>query len=430
VHVKSPGSSPEELEATSDDTSATFELSRFVRRIGRVVFGPPLKSSAIVQERIRKLVALPVLSADALSSVAYGPQAMVAVLVLAGGAGPGWSLPVATAIAVLMLAVGLSYRQTIRAYPHGGGSYIVASENLGQVAGLVAAAGLITDYVLTVAVSISSGLAAVTSAIPSLAPAVVPLGVGVITVLLAANLRGVRQSGALFAAPTYAFILAIALLVVVGLVDAAGRGFAASPRPAVHASEGLGLLLVLRAFSSGATAMRGIEAISNAVPVFEPVPRRNARTTLSWMIGLLIAMFAGVIALVELSGIVPEGSQTMLSQLARLHFGNGPIYIYTQAATALILLLAANTAYNDFPPRDVPASRATDSPRRGFSRWAIASPSTTASSSCRWWRRSCSSRSRSPRREWSSIGGAGVAPHGARAWPSMPSDARCPRSCS
>jgi amino acid transporter len=248
-----------------------------------------------------------------------------------------------------MLAVGLSYRQTIRAYPHGGGSYIVASENLGQTSGLVAAAGLITDYVLTVAVSISSGLAAVTSAIPSLAPLVVPLGVGVIAVLLAANLRGVRQAGALFAAPTYAFILAIALLVVVGLMDAAGRGFAPLPRPAVHVSEGLGLLLVLRAFSSGATAMTGIEATSNAVPAFEPVAWRNARTTLSWMIGLLIAMFAGVIALVELGGVVPETSQTVLSQLAHLHFGSGPLYIYTQAATAMILLLAANTAYNDFP---------------------------------------------------------------------------------
>jgi amino acid transporter len=349
VHVTPPGSSPEELEATSDDPDATFELRGFARRIGRVVFGPPLRSSAIVQERIRKLVALPVLSADALSSVAYGPQAMVGVLVLAGRVGLGWSLPIAAAIVVLMLAVGLSYRQTIRAYPHGGGSYIVASENLGQTAGLVAAAGLITDYVLTVAVSISSGLAAVTSAIPSLAPVVVPLGVVVIAVLLAANLRGVRQSGALFAAPTYAFILAIALLVVAGLTDAAGSGFAAPPRPALQASEGLGLLLVLRAFSSGATAMTGIEAISNAVPVFEPVAWRNARATLSWMIGLLIAMFVGVIALVELGGIVPEASQTMLSQLAHLHFGDGPIYIYTQAATALILLLAANTAYNDFP---------------------------------------------------------------------------------
>jgi amino acid transporter len=349
VHVKPPGVSQEELEATSDGDGGAFDVRSLAHRFGRVVFGPPLKSSAIVQARIRKAVALPVLSADALSSVAYGPQAMAAVLVLAGGAGLRWSLPIAAAIVLLMLAVGLSYRQTIRGYQRGGGSYIVAGENLGQVAGLVAAAGLITDYVLTVAVSISAGLAAVTSAIPSLEPAVVPLGIGVIAVLLAANLRGVRQAGALFAAPTYAFIVAIALVVVVGLLDAAGRGFAALPRPAFHASEAVGILLVLRAFSSGATAMTGIEAISNSVPAFEPVAWRSARTTLSWMIGLLIAMFAGVIVVGELGGIVPNPSQTMLSQLAHLQFGNGPLYIYIQAATALILLLAANTAFNDFP---------------------------------------------------------------------------------
>jgi amino acid transporter len=313
------------------------------------VFGPALKSSAIVQERMRKLVALPVLSADALSSVAYGPQAMLVILALAGGAGLGWSLPVSAAIACLMLAVGLSYRQTIRAYPHGGGSYIVATDNLGLVPGLLAAAGLVTDYVLTVAISISSGLDAVTSAVPSLQSAVVPLGLAVIAVLLVGNLRGVRQAGALFAAPTYAFILAIGLLVLVGIADAAGRGFHALPRPELHATQAVGLLLVLRAFSSGATAMTGIEAISNAVPAFRPVEWRNARTTLGWMIGLLVAMFAGTIALIELDGIVPVSDQTVLSQLAHRHFGDGPLYAYTQAATALILLLAADTAYNDFP---------------------------------------------------------------------------------
>ncbi len=298
---------------------------------------------------MRKLIALPVLSADALSSVAYGPESMLAILVLAGGSGFGWSLPVSGAIAFLMLAVGLSYRQTIRTYPHGGGSYIVASANLGRVPGLVAAAGLITDYVLTVAVSISSGLAAVTSAIPSLRSAVVPIGVALIVFLLAANLRGVRQAGALFAAPTYAFIVAIALLVIVGLIDARRRGFNALPPPALHASQAVTLLLVLRAFASGSTAMTGIEAISNAVPAFKPVEWRNARTTLTWMVGLLIAMFTGIIVLVHLDGIVPESTQTVLSQLAHLDFGNGPLYVYTQAATALVLLLAADTAYNDFP---------------------------------------------------------------------------------
>lgn len=349
IHVKPGGGPPAALEATSDEGDAGPNLSAVAHRFSRAVLGPPLRSTALLQERMRKLIALPVLSADALSSVAYGPQSMLAILVLAGGAGLGLSLPISGAIALLMLAVGLSYRQTIRAYPHGGGSYIVATENLGRVPGLLAAAGLITDYVLTVAISIASGLAAVTSAIPSLSSAAVPIGVAVIAVLLAANLRGVRQAGSLFAAPTYLFILAIALLVIVGLVDAGGRGFHAVPRPVVHASEGVGLLLALRAFSSGATAMTGVEAISNAVPAFKPVEWRNARTTLSWMLGLLIAMFAGIIALVELDGIVPRSGETVLSQLAHRSFGSGPLYVFVQAATALILLLAANTAYNDFP---------------------------------------------------------------------------------
>ena len=349
VHVEPAGGSPDQLEATLDESGEGVDARTVGRRIRRAVLGPPLKSTAIVQERMRKLIALPVLSADALSSVAYGPEAMLAVLVLAGGPGLGWSLPVSGAIAFLMLAVGLSYRQTIRAYPHGGGSYIVASANLGRVPGLVAAAGLITDYVLTVAVSVSSGLAAVTSALPSLQPAVVPIGVALIAFLLAANLRGVRQAGAVFAAPTYAFILAIALLVVVGLLDAGHRSFHPLPAPVLHASQGVGLLLVLRAFASGSTAMTGIEAISNAVPAFKPVEWRNARTTLTWMIALLISMFVGIVLLVHLDGIVPESRQTVLSQLAHLDFGSGPLYVYTQAATALVLLLAADTAYNDFP---------------------------------------------------------------------------------
>ncbi|MHB8491849.1 MAG: APC family permease [Solirubrobacteraceae bacterium] len=284
-----------------------------------------------------------------MSSVAYGPEAMLAVLVLGGGAGLGFSLPVAGVIAFLMLAVGVSYRQTIRAYPHGGGSYIVASDNLGRVPGLIAAAGLMTDYILTVAVSVAAGVAAITSAIPSLAPDTVPLGVGAIAVLLAGNLRGVRQAGALFSAPTYAFIFAMFALVAVGLIDASGRGFHATARPPLKATEAVGVLLVLRAFSSGSTAMTGIEAISNAVPAFRPVEWRNARTTLTWMVGLLIALFAGTIAMVQLDGVVPNAHETLLSALAHRSFGSGLMYPVTQAATAAILLLAANTAYNDFP---------------------------------------------------------------------------------
>ncbi|MDX3854315.1 APC family permease [Streptomyces sp. AK02-01A] len=322
---------------------------RIALRVRRVLLGAPLESTAVARERMRKLVALPVLSADALSSVAYGPEALLVILVLGGAAGLAYSVPVALAIVFLMLAVGVSYRQTIRAYPHGGGSYIVATDNLGRVPGLMAAAGLMTDYILTVAVSVSSGMAAVTSALPRLADDVVPIGLLVIAFLLAGNLRGVRQAGALFAAPTYAFIIAVLSLVVVGLYDASDRGFDPVPPPPLHAVEGVGVLLVMRAFASGATAMTGIEAISNAVPAFQPVAWRNARTTLTWMIGLLVVMFAGTIAVVHFSGVVPAPGETVLSQLARRNFGSGAMYVFIQAATALVLLLAANTAYNDFP---------------------------------------------------------------------------------
>jgi amino acid transporter len=341
--------SPSEVRATAETEAQPSTRGHAVYRLRRALLGPPLRSTAIARERMRKLVALPVLSADALSSVAYGPEAMLAILVLAGGGGLGYSLPIAATIAFLMLAVGVSYRQTIRAYPHGGGSYIVASDNLGRTPGLVAAAGLMTDYILTVAVSVASGLEAVTSAVPSLAPDAVAIGVGVIAVLLAGNLRGVRQAGALFAAPTYAFIGAMFVLVAVGLVKSAGHGFHATPRPPLTATEGVGVLLVLRAFASGSTAMTGIEAISNAVPVFKPTEWRNARKTLTWMVGLLIVLFAGTIAMVQLGGIVPSAQETVLSQLAHRSFGTGFMYPITQAATAAILLLAANTAYNDFP---------------------------------------------------------------------------------
>jgi amino acid transporter len=337
------------IETTSATEAEPTPAARARQTANRLLFGPPLDVSAIALERMRKLVALPVLSADALSSVAYGPEAMLAILVLAGLPGLSYSLPVGGAIAFLMLAVGVSYRQTIRAYPQGGGSYIVATQNLGRVPGLIAAAGLLIDYVMTVAVSIASGVAAITSAYPSLQSASTWIGVCVIVALLGGNLRGVRQAGTLFAAPTYAFIAAIGALVIAGLVHAAGRGFHPAPAPHLTAVEGVSVLLVLRAFSSGATAMTGIEAISNAVPAFQPVEWRNARATLSWMVGLLIVMFAGILVVAKLAGVVPQNNQTMLSQLAHLYYGNGPAYLFIQVTTAAVLLLAANTSFNDFP---------------------------------------------------------------------------------
>jgi amino acid transporter len=339
----------EDLEAMPWAGAMPASSGRLGFVVRRVLLGPVLRSAAVAEERMRKLVALPVLASDALSSVAYGPEAMLAVLLLAGSAQLKLSLPIAGAIIVLMIAVGLGYRQVIRAYPQGGGSYIVARENLGSLAGLLAGAGLILDYTLTVTVSIAAGVAAVTSAAPSLATATVPIGIAVIGILVAGNLRGVRAAGSVFAGPTYLFVIAIALIVIVGLFKAARHGFAPTPPAAVHATQGVGILLILRAFSSGATAMTGIEAISNSVPAFQPPEAVNARRTLSVMVVLLIALFAGTVFLAHLDGAAPGGGQTVLSRLAHQSVGSGVLYVYVQAATALVLLLAANTAFNGFP---------------------------------------------------------------------------------
>ncbi|MFI2709337.1 APC family permease [Micromonospora sp. NPDC018662] len=355
---------PDELIATRPAYLPGNRAGRAVARLRRTLVGPPLASSSVLYERMRKLVALPVLSSDLLSSVAYGPEAMLAVLVLAGGAALGLALPLAALLAVLMIAVGLSYRQTIPAYPHGAGSYLVAGDNLGRTAGLAAAAGLMLDYVLTVSVSVAAGVHAVTSALPGLTRWTVPLGVLVIAVVLAGNLRGVRTAGNIFVLPTYAFVVVVLAVLAVGYAKAAGRGFAPVPPPAVPAAEGLGLLLVLRAFSSGAVSMTGIEAVSNAVPAFRPTEWRNARTTLGWMVAMLVMLFAGLVGLIHLDGLVPRADETVLSQLGRVTFPTGPWYAFLQTTTALILLLAANTAFNDFPRLLFFMARDGHAPRR------------------------------------------------------------------
>lgn len=350
AHVRfAPSVRSGELIATEEALEPPTRAGRLLHACRRAALGAPLRTAAVTSERMRKLVALPILSSDALSSVAYGPEAMLTVLALAGASALGATLPIAAVIAFLMIAVGVSYRQTVRAYPGGGGSYIVASDNLGEIPGLLAAAGLMIDYVLTVSVSVAAGVAAMTSAAPSLRPLTVPLGVAVIAILLLGNLRGVREAGAIFAWPTYAFLMAIALVVVSGIIHVAGHGFSASAPPRLAATEGLGVFLVLRAFASGATAMTGIEAISNAIPSFEPPEWRNARTTLTTMVVLLVCSFVGIVVLVHFDGIVPLNHETVLSQLAHASLGHGVLYVYVQAATALVLLLAANTAFNGFP---------------------------------------------------------------------------------
>lgn len=334
-----------EVDSTADPDSG---VGRVAHAIKHRVVGPPLRSTALAEQRMGKLLALPVLSPDALSSVAYGPEAMMAILVLAGSSRLGLSLPIGAVLVVLMISVSLGYRQVIRAYPHGGGSYIVARHELGPNWGLLAGAGLILDYILTVAVSVAAGVAAVTSALPSWTSAAVPIGLAMILLLVLANLRGARDAGALFAAPTYMFVLSITLVVVIGLIKSAGHGFHTIAPPAHHATEALGVLLILRAFSSGATAMTGIEVISNAVPVFKPPEADNARTTLSWMMFLLVAMFAGVLVVAHLDGASP-GNTTVLSQIAHDTVGSGVLYAFVQISTTLILLIAANSAVNGFP---------------------------------------------------------------------------------
>lgn len=351
LHIRSArrGAEDDELEVTPEAGEGDSGSGRLAYALRRVLIGPALRSTAIAEELMGRLLALAVLSPDALSSVAYGPEAMMAILVLAGSGELKLSLPIGAALAVLMLSVGLGYRQVIRAYPHGGGSYIVASDSLGRQWGLLAGAGLIVDYILTVAVSVAAGVEAVTSAIPSLDSARVVIGLVVIVLLVAGNLRGVRDAGAAFAAPTYLFVAAIALVVIAGLLKAGAHGFhpaAAAPHRAV---EAVGVLLLLRAFASGATAMTGIEVISNAVPVFRPPQARHARQTLTVMMGLLISMFVGVVLVAHFDGAAPGGSQTVLSQIAHDSVGGGIPYGFVQVATTLVLLVAANSAFNGFP---------------------------------------------------------------------------------
>jgi amino acid transporter len=315
--------------------------------VRRLVFGDPLESSQLEHQRLGKVRALAIFSSDALSSVAYATEEILLVLIGAGTAALSLSLPIALVITGLLAVVTASYRQTIHAYPGGGGAFIVAYDNLGEKAGLVAAAALLIDYVLTVAVSITAGVRAMTSAFPVLAAWTVPLCLVAILLVTWSNLRGMRESAGIFAIPTYLFIAAVLVLVAVGGVMAAlGR-----LQPYDHATPTgeLSALMVLRAFSSGCSAMTGVEAISNGVPAFRRPARRNASTTLIAMSLLLGTMFLGITALAQALDVVPSADESVLSLVARGVVGQGVFYYVLQAATALILLLAANTSFTGFP---------------------------------------------------------------------------------
>ncbi|MGB4592533.1 MAG: APC family permease [Coriobacteriia bacterium] len=317
----------------------------------RLLLGNPLHNREAMHQRLSNPVALAVFSSDALSSVAYAPGEIMLMLALAGSGALRLTLPIAIAIGVLLIVVVLSYRQTIREYPGGGGSYIVAKENLGTIPGLIAGASLLVDYILTVAVSIAAAVAAITSAQPQLLKYTVPMAVIFVLLLAIANLRGVKESGAIFAGPTFAFILLLGFMVVVGLMRfATGHPFTVPvPHETIEPIQTLGLFLVLKAFASGCTAMTGVEAIANGVQAFRVPEDKNASKTLTWMAGILLFLFVGVALLISLSGVQPSEAETVISQLSRAIFGTGWLYYVISASVAAILVLAANTAYADFP---------------------------------------------------------------------------------
>lgn len=352
---------PGHLVATEEALEARGPAGRAFGRIKRTLIGAPLTTAAAAHERLTKLKALAVLSSDALSSVAYATEEILHVLLLAGLAALSLSLPIGAAIVALLIIVGLSYRQTIKAYPNGGGSYIVAIDNLGVIPALTAGSALLFGYVVTVAVSIAAGVAALSSAVPSLRDHRILLALGFVLLVTVLNLRGIRESGSIFAVPTYLFLAGIVVMLAIGMVQAARQGFV--PRPPVvgpdeltNPTQSVTILLILTAFSRGCAALTGVEAISDGVPAFKPPEWKNARTTLTWMIAILAVTFAGITFLANQFGVVPKeqdsagGYETVVSQIARTIFGGATIpYYYIQFATLAILILAANTAYSDFP---------------------------------------------------------------------------------
>lgn len=335
------------------DTSSPTKPSGF--SLSHLLFGRPIATRDLEHQSVNRIIGLAVFASDALSSTAYATEEILFILALAGSSSTvfGISIPLSIAIAVLLTIVTVSYRQTIYAYPNGGGAYIVARDNLGEVAAQIAGAALLTDYILTVAVSISSGVAQIASAFPVLLPFRVEMALLVIAVMTLVNLRGVKESGTIFAIPTYFFLGTMLLTLVVGvyryLIGTLGvvTGVELVETGTVQA---LTLFLILRAFSSGSAALTGIEAISNGITAFKEPRSHNAAITLQWMSGILITIFLSITFLAHQIQAVPSESETVISQLGRVVFGNGSIlYLAVVAGTALILLMAANTSYADFP---------------------------------------------------------------------------------
>jgi len=352
--------------AVTDESRVDGEETPIAKRI---LIGEPLTSEKLDEQLLPKKMALPIFASDALSSVAYAPQELLMILLIGGTALLTLSPWVAVAVVTLLVVVVLSYRQLIKAYPSGGGDYEVASKNLGEVPGVIVAAALLVDYVLTVAVSVASGVDNIISALPELNPFRVEIAVGFVILIVIVNLRGVREASSVFAIPTYLFIGSVGVMIVVGL----GRTLlgdapvAESAQYAVQAeslTQAALILLVLRAFSSGCSALTGVEAVSNGVPAFRMPKIRNAQTTLTMMGGIAIVLFAGLTILALISGVhyaenpchligfdcANNPQPSLMAQVAAATFGMGSIpFFIIQAATACVLLLAANTAFNGFP---------------------------------------------------------------------------------
>src|SRR3954470_3522555 len=318
--------------------------------VKRFLIGRPLKSTELGEQKLNKTKALAILSSDALSSVAYGPEQILIVLVLLGTVAFWYSIPIAIGVLILLTALILSYRQIIFAYPHGGGAYVVSKENLGVNPGLIAGGSLLVDYILTVAVSVSAGTDAITSAFPALHPYNVIIAILFVVFITILNLRGVTESASILAYPVYLFVLALFILIGVGIYNVVTGGVS----PTLHAPigtpvAGISLFILLRAFASGSSALTGVEAISNAIPNFKDPAPNNAAKTLMAMGALLAVLFTGIVFLAYFYGISPKTEVTVISQMAEEIFGRNFMYFFIQGTTALILILAANTGYSAFP---------------------------------------------------------------------------------
>src|SRR6187431_1511685 len=345
-----------ELIATERTVLERPGWTRALRRLRTVLIGRPIHSEREEHERLTKVKGLAIFSSDNISSSAYGPEEIMRVLATAGVGALTLTLPLAGLITIMLAIVTVSYRQTIKAYPKGASSYIVASDNLGSTIGVLAAAALLIGYVVTVAVSVSAGVAAMTSIIPQIHDDRVWISVALVLLIMLGNLRGIRESGTIFMVPTYAYIVVMLGIIGFGVYQVATGSVQPFVPPAgwetvETTGQALGLFIILRAFSQGAVALTGVEAISDGVPAFKPPEWKNARTTLTWAAIVFAILFVGIAYLVTRLGIQPDGSEqyTVLSLLVRTLTGEGAILVVAQVATALILVLAANTSFADFP---------------------------------------------------------------------------------